>query len=78
MDMMDPAKLEAKMAASRKTDFSNWLSQPTTRFMMSMIPAGEKQEALQTLLQAAYDGGFNSGSSLVAVSFLTEMIKHRP
>jgi hypothetical protein len=76
--MMNTKSLEASMTRARKADFDNWMGQPATRFLMSMIPEGERQEALQTLLQGAFEAGFASGSATVAVSFVSELMKHRP
>lgn len=56
------ATREAKTIKQRKDAFARFMDQPATRMMVSMIPAGEKQEVLETLLQETFNYGFNCGS----------------
>lgn len=56
-----PAEMEAKDKAAKKDGFAKWMDQPATRMMLSMIPASEKQEVLETLLQEAFNAGYQAG-----------------
>lgn len=74
--------IQAREATAKKKGFDQFMTQPTTRMMISMIPAGEKQEVLETLLFETYNAGFNSGVGTTAGNFLeailTNMEKKRP
>lgn len=52
---------EAKSRQRKKEGFSRFMDQPATRMMLSMIPAGEHKEVLETLLQETFNFGFSAG-----------------
>lgn len=58
-----PAEMEARDKVAKRDGFAKWMDQPATRMMVSMIPASEKQEVLETLLQEAFNAGYQSGGS---------------
>ena len=62
--------------AKKKEAFTQWLEQPAARMMMSMIPAGEKTEVLETLLQETFKAGFTVGSGATAKTFLEAIFKN--
>lgn len=68
-------EMEAKSAARRKSAFDRWMDQPATRMMMSMIPAAEKREVLETLLQETFNSGFQAGAGETAGSFMEVIFK---
>lgn len=72
---MNAMEMEAKDKSDRKEGFARWMDQPATRMMLSMIPPGDKQEVLETLLQETYNAGFGAGSGKTAGSFLEAILK---
>lgn len=67
--------LKEKILMQRKDAFQLWMMRPTTRLMTSMIPKCDKPEVLQTLLQEAFDAGFDSGGAEMAVGLLQVMMR---
>lgn len=70
------AELEAKEKQDKKDGFAKWMDQPATRMMLSMIPPGEKQEVLGTLLQETYSAGYSNGAGRATVSFVEAIFKN--
>jgi len=68
---------EQERQKARKTAFEKWLEEPMVRLGMSMIPAGEKDDALKMLLQSAFDSGFNTGGGVMALEMLHMAMKPR-
>lgn len=71
----DTKQREAAMNAARTDAYTTFLARPVTRMMMSMIPAGEQRETLDTLLQETFDAGFTAGGGEMLVSFLTGIVQ---
>lgn len=72
-------EFERKANADKRDCFERWLDDPMVRMGMSMIPAGERADALRMLLQSAFEAGFGAGrgnamGSMVE-SIMTSMIK---
>lgn len=59
--LKSPAEMEAKQKADKKEGFARFMDQPATRMMMSMIPASDKPEVLETLLQETFSAGYAAG-----------------
>jgi hypothetical protein len=70
--MIDIAEVERLRKRLADQAFSNWLEQPTVRFMISMIPPSDRPEVLQTLLR----DGFNSGVAVGGAAMASEIIQH--
>lgn len=68
------AEFEAEQKLLRKEGYSLFMDQPATRMMLSMIPPGEKQDVLETLLQETYNSGFSCGSATALISVMDSMI----
>lgn len=72
----EAAAQQAKEQSNKKLSFDKFMDEPTTRMMLSMIPAtDEKREVLETLVQASYERGWQNGSGNTAGSFLEVIIK---
>lgn len=67
-----------KLKEMEERGFSEWLTQPTSRLLISTIPAGEHQETLMTILRSAFDAGKNIGSAGIALLLLEGMLDKRP
>ena len=76
MNIAAARETEARSKANQKAAFAKWMDQPATRMMMSMIPASDRPEVLETLLQETFGAGFASGSGDTAVSFLETIFKN--
>jgi hypothetical protein len=57
---------EARNEQRLNSSFEKWLSQPMTRMGISMIPAGDRDDALRFLLRSAFDAGADTGAGNVA------------
>ena len=75
---MSPDEIKAKIAKMRssvenakKESFDTFKDQPTIRLLMSMVPAGERPEILDTLLRSAHDRGYDTAQGAT----LMEMVK---
>ena len=72
---MNTSEKIAKMEIDRKASFNRFLALPETRFMISQIPAGDNQDALLILLEAAFNNGHGSGTGMVLISLLESAAK---
>lgn len=75
--MIDKTEVEKRSAIGKRDGFAKFLDDPMIRMGMSMIPAGDKQEALKMLLQSAFNSGFDHGSAMVAVSMVELLLKDK-
>jgi hypothetical protein len=66
---------ESKSRQRKKDGFARFMDQPATRMLVSMIPAGEKQEVLQTLLQETFNSGFNAGTGDATSDIIEALFK---
>jgi len=66
--------IEARATASKRKGFDEFMKQPTIRLLISMIPAGEAKETLDTLLQQSFDTGWNHGSANIAVEMISGIL----
>ena len=64
-----------KEQSQKKEAFARFMDQPSTRMMVSMIPPGEKQEVMGTLLQETFNAGWGGGAGNTAGSFLDAILK---
>lgn len=62
----------------RAKSFAEWLTQSETRLLMSLIPQGDNPDALQVLLQTAFNRGYHSGEGFVMIELLTKMMSDKP
>lgn len=74
---IDAEVTERKSAARKKAGFDKWRGEPMVRMGISMIPAGEHQDALIMLLQSAFDTGFANGSSDILGHMIEGMLSRR-
>ena len=74
--MLTATEIEQRDKAKKKSAFAKWMDQPATRMMISMIPASDKPEVLETLLQETFNAGFGAGSGETAASFLEAILKN--
>jgi hypothetical protein len=71
----DLQRRELKFESDRKRAFEKWLDDPMVRLGLSLIPAGEHQDALQMLLRSAFEAGSGQGVSSVVATMVEGMIK---
>lgn len=62
-------------AIAKKEGFAKFLDQPAIRMMCSMIPAGERQDVFQILLQEAFNAGFGCGFGVAVGDVMRTVIK---
>lgn len=74
---MTEEQVHIRDKARQTESFNLYMDDPQTRFMMSMIPAGENKDALVILLESAFASGFKSGGGNTAVMFLEAMFRNR-
>ena len=74
--MITEQNMKEKDAIAKKDGFSDWMNQPATRMMLSMIPPADKAEIIETLLQETYNAGYAKGAGQTAVSFFEAMFKN--
>jgi hypothetical protein len=55
-------ELQRQSDLKKEQAFKEFLQQPLTCMAISMMPPGETQDALKSLLQATFNEGFRSGS----------------
>jgi len=75
---MDVKALEHRSETLKKEQFEKWLSEPMVRMGLSMVPPGDKQEVLKTLLQSAFNTGFNTGTGDMIRTMLEMIMKDKP
>ncbi len=67
---MDAEQTKQEMDRIRKEMFRAYLATPGTRVLMSLIPAGEKQEILQALLETTFETGFSGGIAATSIHLI--------
>lgn len=59
----------------KQRGYREFLEKPATKLLISMIPATENKEVLQTLLTECWNGGFVVGAGFVALSMAESMFR---
>lgn len=78
MDVSEEAERINKLSAdAQKSGFESWMNSETTRFMVSLIPAGDNKDTLITLLRATYSAGFGCGTAAFAVDMLSRYMDRK-
>lgn len=67
---MDADKIKVEFERMRKDMFKSYMATPGTRVLMSLIPAGEKQDVLQALLETTFESGFSGGVSATSIALV--------
>ena len=75
--MRDISEIEREMKGHQKESFRRFMEQQSTRMMISLIPATEKAEFLETLLLSAFEAGFGSGSAVTSIHIMESVLKRR-
>lgn len=68
--MMTKEDIEQKSKQAEERAFSEWMSRPETRFIVSTIPAGEHKESLSVLLRSAFSAGHGAGGASVGIMLM--------
>ncbi len=63
-------KALARFESRRVDEFIAYMNSPATKLLISMIPACQPPELVETLLRATYERGFEIGVSAVALPML--------
>lgn len=66
---------EQRTEDSRKRAFEKFMATDVTKLMVSMVPASNPPEALETLLKAAFKAGSDSGAGEVVGEMIGAMLK---
>lgn len=69
----DNARRSARTAEAKEKGFKNFLASPLVRIGLASIPAGEHQDNLRMLLQAAFESGFGSGQGDIVIDIFETM-----
>lgn len=69
------AKQKAVIEISKKEGFANFMAQPLTRAMVSMLPPSEH---IEVLLRAAYEAGHSGGAVLTTIELMRIMMDRPP
>lgn len=75
--MITREQLEASESSARKKGFDDFMAKPTTRLLLSMIPAAEHRDMLTALLAEAFDAGFAGGGGSMMATVLEQVMKGR-
>lgn len=59
----------------RKRELALFMDAPATKLLISMVPPSNPPELLATLLQAAYERGFEVGVSSIAIPIMESHAK---
>ena len=57
--------------------FASFMGTESTKVLISTIPEGTTQDALNALLRGAYDAGYRNGIATMMVGILESMMKDR-
>ena len=73
---VDPKARAAETERKKQEAFTTWLASPTTKMMLSLIPASDQHpEAVQLLLQTAFDAGHTTGAGEVAATMIEAVLR---
>jgi len=64
-----------KAQQARQESLTSFLARPETKLMISMIPPGNPQEVLNTLIESAYNDAFDTGCSTVGSMMMDVMLQ---
>jgi hypothetical protein len=64
-----------KAQRARQEGLRCFLAKPETKLMISLIPPGNPQEVLNTLIESAYNDAFDMGCAAVATSLMDAMVQ---
>lgn len=70
-------KVAADYDKNKQETFNNWVSNPSIRFIISLIPPGDHKETLDVLLRSAHDAGFASGRASLGMNLMSAMIERK-
>ena len=65
-------EINLKSARDKKEGFANWMNNPMTKAMLSMLPPSEH---LEVILQACFEQGHNAGITSVMLDIVEQMVK---
>lgn len=72
---MNAEQIEEKSRLHKRNGFAKWLEQPMTRALVSMIPASEGKDVVQTVLQAAWESGYDTGVGVGMLMVIESIMK---
>lgn len=78
MALPNEAEVQAKDRLAQEKSFAEFLSKPTIRLLISILPAMESQETVRTLLQEAHAFGWGGGSGATMMLLLEGLMKRPP
>ena len=72
---IEAKKLEQESKEKMKLAYAKFMEKPTIRLLVSMIPAQETEDHIQTLLREAFESGWRAGETAAIVNLMGVMIK---
>lgn len=69
--MTTEQQIRAKHERDKSDGFTEWLHQPTTKILISLLPGSEHTVEV---LRAAYQSGFDRGSAITAIDMLASIM----
>ena len=76
--MISETDMKIREASEKKKALDDFMAQPTIRLLTSLIPGGEHQDTLNTLLQASFEAGWTAGAGTTALTFLKAIMDRPP
>lgn len=70
-------ELDLKRDNAKIKGFEQWLANPQTKLLVSLIGPTEPAELLTTLLKTAYADGLDAGISLIAGTLAIAILENR-
>lgn len=68
-------EINQKSALAKKVGFKQFMDNPTTRAMLSMVPPMENRDILDALFQSCFEQGYNAGVASVLIDVIESIIK---
>lgn len=71
------SSITEKIKISADAGFAEWLEQPQTKFMMSIVPPGDHPDLLASLLRSAFDRGAQIGMTSIMIDMMLSMVRKK-
>lgn len=71
---LSPEARKAKRDTEAKASFATFMERSETKLLLSMVPAADQPELIQTLMRSAFDAGHGHGEASIAVEMVGAML----
>lgn len=72
---VEAEKIERESKEKMKLAYIKFMEKPTIRLLVSMIPAQETEDHIQTLLREAFESGWHGGEVAAILGIVETMLK---